>query len=108
MDERIDEGLLWWFSHVERMENYNVVNRVYIGECAEMSDWMSEKEGEWHSFVRENVWGVARRDEPLTSTRCHNCGLPRLYEALEGWKSVFGQAYSLGHKGEIFCFSSLS
>ena len=27
-------------------------------------------------------------DEPLTLIRCGSCGFPRLYEALEGWKSV--------------------
>ena len=32
MDERIDEGVLWWFSH-ETMENNNIAKRVYVGEC---------------------------------------------------------------------------
>ena len=33
------------------------------------------------------------------------CGLPELYEAFEGWKSVFGRAYSLkGIKGKFFVF----
>ena len=34
VDECIDEGVLWWFSHVERMENGRIVKRVYMGECA--------------------------------------------------------------------------
>ena len=33
-DERIDEGVLRWFSHVKRMENNRIVKRVYAGECA--------------------------------------------------------------------------
>ena len=33
VDEKIDECVLRWFSHVERMEN-DWVNRVYVGECA--------------------------------------------------------------------------
>ena len=33
-DERIDKGVLWWFSHVERMENDRSAKRVYVGECA--------------------------------------------------------------------------
>ena len=33
MDEKIDEGVLRWFSHVERMEN-RIAKRVYLGECA--------------------------------------------------------------------------
>ena len=32
VDERIDEGFLWWFSHVERMENDRIA-KVYMGEC---------------------------------------------------------------------------
>ena len=34
VDERIDKGMLWWFSHVERMENDRLAKRFYIGECA--------------------------------------------------------------------------
>ena len=30
---QIDEGVLWWFSHVERMEVDRVVKRVYLGLC---------------------------------------------------------------------------
>ena len=33
MDENIDEGVLRWFGHVERMENDRIVKRVYVGEC---------------------------------------------------------------------------
>ena len=34
MDEKIDEGVLRWFGHVERMENDRIAKRVYVGECA--------------------------------------------------------------------------
>ena len=34
LDERIDEGLLRWFGHVERMERDRISNRVYVGEWA--------------------------------------------------------------------------
>ena len=34
VDERIDEGVLQWFSHVERMENDKIAKRVYVGEFA--------------------------------------------------------------------------
>ena len=34
LDERIDEGMLWWFGHVERMEKDRIAKRVYVGECA--------------------------------------------------------------------------
>ena len=33
LDERIDEAVLRWFSHVKRMENDRTV-KVYVGECA--------------------------------------------------------------------------
>ena len=34
LDERIDEGVLWWFGHVETIERDNIAKRVYVGECA--------------------------------------------------------------------------
>ena len=34
LDERIDEGILRWFGHVERVEKGRIVKRVYVGECA--------------------------------------------------------------------------
>ena len=34
MDERIDEGVLRWFGHVERMERDRIAKRVYVVECA--------------------------------------------------------------------------
>ena len=46
--------------------------------------------------------GRSPGDETLTLKRCHSCGLPQLYEDLEGWKSVSGRAYNLkGKKGNI-------
>ena len=34
LDERIDEGVLRWFSHVERMVSDRIAKRVYVRECA--------------------------------------------------------------------------
>ena len=34
VDEKIDEGILRWFSHVERMENDRIAKRVYVREYA--------------------------------------------------------------------------
>ena len=34
LDERIDEGVLWWFGHVEMMERDKIAKGVYVGECA--------------------------------------------------------------------------
>ena len=34
LDERIDEGVLRWFSHVERMERDKIAKRVFVvGVC---------------------------------------------------------------------------
>ena len=32
--ERIDEGVLRWFGHVEAMDNNRIAKRVYVGVCA--------------------------------------------------------------------------
>ena len=34
VDEKIDEGVLRWFGHVERMENDMIAKGVYVGKCA--------------------------------------------------------------------------
>ena len=34
VDDRIDEGVLQWFGHVEIIENDRIARRVYIGKCA--------------------------------------------------------------------------
>ena len=33
LDERIDESLLRWFGHVQRMERDRIAKRVYVGNC---------------------------------------------------------------------------
>ena len=33
-DKKIDEGVLRWFGHVERMETERIAKRAYVGECA--------------------------------------------------------------------------
>ena len=35
LDEKIDEGVLRWFGHVERMKNDRIDKRVYVQECAD-------------------------------------------------------------------------
>ena len=32
VDEKIDEGVLRWFGHVERMESDRITKRGYVGE----------------------------------------------------------------------------
>ena len=34
VNKKIDEGVLRWFGHVERMKNDMTAKRVFVGECA--------------------------------------------------------------------------
>ena len=34
VDERIDEIVLRWFGHVERIKEERIAKKVYVGECA--------------------------------------------------------------------------
>ena len=71
VDERIEEDVLYWFIHVERMENDWIAKRLYVREFTASSSagqprkeelkryreglfkkkerevWMSGKQGEW-------------------------------------------------------------
>ena len=35
LDEKIDQDVLWWFGHVERMERDRISKKVYVGKCAD-------------------------------------------------------------------------
>ena len=45
--ERIDESVLQWFEHVERMENDRVAKSVYAKECAYicLAQWVNHGRG---------------------------------------------------------------
>ena len=86
LDERIDEGVLRCFGHVERRENDRIAKRVYVGECAGSRSvgrpwerWIDtvkeclkkrgwdirqatrrrvQDKSEWRGFVRWNAWGI--------------------------------------------------
>ena len=68
VDEKIDEGVFWWFAHAERREKDRIAKRVYVAEyvgnrsvgrplkrwidtvmdCVRKKEvWMSGKQGEW-------------------------------------------------------------
>ena len=91
LDEKIDEGILRWFGHVENMERDRIFKRVYVGECAvsrsvggsqkrwidtvkeflKKRDWISGKQGEWSrigvnvgGFIRGNACSVVRVMKP--------------------------------------------
>ena len=33
VEERIDESVLRWFNHFEKMENDRIAKRIYVREC---------------------------------------------------------------------------
>ena len=88
-DKRIDEGVLWWFGDVERMEKDRIAKRVYVGVCAGTHSvgrlrkrWndsvkeclrsldlrqarrMVQNRSEWWQFVRRSAWGIAQVINP--------------------------------------------
>ena len=52
LDERTDEGVFWWFSHVEKIESDRIAKRVYVGECAG-SRSVGRLRKRWNDTVKE-------------------------------------------------------
>ena len=52
IDEKIDEGVLRWFGHVERMERDMIAKIVYVGECAS-SRAEGKRRKRWIDTVKE-------------------------------------------------------
>ena len=52
VDKRIDEGVLQWFGHVERMEKNRIAEKVYVGECAG-SRSVSRPQKRWIDTVKD-------------------------------------------------------
>ena len=83
LEDRIDEGVLQWFDHVERMENDRIGKRVYVGVCAG-SHSLGILRKRWINTVKVFLkkrcldvrqarrmvhdWGI-HGDEPMTLTR---------------------------------------
>ena len=98
VDERIDEGVLGWFCHVERVENDKIArntNRVYVGkhldshsEVRQRKRWIDtvkyclKKRGldvrqtRGMAHDRSVWWGGG--NETMTLTRCFSCELQQL------------------------------
>ena len=60
----IDEVVLWWSGHVERMENNRIAKRVYVGECAgsHTVDWKQERWIDTNEvLLKKKVWMSARK-----------------------------------------------
>ena len=54
LDEKIDEGILRWYDHVERMERDRIAKRVYVGECAGTRS-VGRPWKRWHDTVKEGL-----------------------------------------------------
>ena len=52
LDEGIDESVLWWFGHVDRMKSDRVAKRVYVGECADSCS-VGRPQKRWIDTVKE-------------------------------------------------------
>ena len=39
VDERINESVLQWFGHIERMENISSAKQVYDGQCKKQTGY---------------------------------------------------------------------
>ena len=59
--ERIDQGVLRWFGHVERMENDRIAKRDYVGEYTGSSRPVARPWKRWIDTVEE-CSGRRRRD----------------------------------------------
>ena len=64
--EKINEGVLRWLNHVERMENYRFAKRFHVGECAGSRSvgrprkrWIDNVKG----CLRKEVWVSAKQGE---------------------------------------------
>ena len=54
LDERIDEGVLQWYSLMEKMEKEMIAKRVYVGECTG-SHSVGRLRKSWINIVKESL-----------------------------------------------------
>ena len=45
VDEKIDEDVFRWFSHVERMENNRIAKRFYVESVLVVAQWVGHRRG---------------------------------------------------------------
>ena len=65
LDERIDESVLRYFGHVERMKKHRIAKRVYVGECAgNRSVGRPRRDGlDWIGVFKEKRFGCQASKE---------------------------------------------
>ena len=92
VDDRIDEGVLRWFSHVERMKNDRIAKRVYVGECAG-----SQSVGRsWKRWIDTMKDFLKKRGLDVRQARrkVQDRSVWQVF-VYEGWKSICGQAHNV-------------
>ena len=52
VNERINEGILRWFGHVESMEKDRIAKRVYVRECADSCS-LGRPQKRWIDIVKD-------------------------------------------------------
>ena len=52
LNEMVDEGVIRWFGHVERIERDRIAKRIYVGECAGSSS-LGRLRKKWIDTVKE-------------------------------------------------------
>ena len=89
LDDRINDSILCWFGHVERMEKDMIVKRVYEGECAVIHS-VGRLQKRWIDIIK----GVFKEKGCQASKE--NCVLydemPQLYEVRQ-WPSLQLKGY---------------
>ena len=65
VDKRIDDGVLQWFNHMERMENDRIAKRVYVRECADSHS----VGGPWKRWIVSMKDSLKKRDLDVTQAR---------------------------------------
>ena len=104
VNERIDERVLQWFSHIEIMGDDRIAKKVYVGKCIgsrkvgrtrkmlidSVNDCLKKtclNAGQTWCMIGINArglwWGMLGAClgyEPLTLTRCYSGGFSQLYK----------------------------
>ena len=89
LDERIDEVVLRWFAHGERMKRDKIDKRVYVGECA-ISCSVGRPRNRWIDIVKECLKKKKKkRDLDVRQVR------RMVHDRSVWWRFVMGNAWGV-------------
>ena len=69
MKKGLDEGMLWWLSHVERMESDRIAKSFYVGECAG-SHSVGRLQKRWIDAMKKRGLNVRQARRMVQDSRC--------------------------------------